>query len=130
MTTEQTKFIEIAALKDYMKELGQRANKLLALQGVEVKPEVHEQLYALGDEIAELTSVLAYAVTAQEMAAELSETLCRKAMAYEEVFNLERPAKTHHFGVTTAVGRIYFSAGCQRSNPFKNESPFEDELLF
>src|SRR4051794_1199744 len=100
--SEQTNIIDIAALKAYVKEVRQRASKLLSLQGTEAKPEVHEQLYDMGDEIADMTWLLAYAVTANEMLGEVSRLLAQKAEAYEVVFNLERPADTRKFEVTKA----------------------------
>lgn len=78
--------VDQAALIQKVNELTARAEKLLAAQGHDAKPELADDLLALGDEIEELSHELVTAIDANRVLSEVQGALARRAHAYQEVF--------------------------------------------
>ena len=87
-----------------------RAEKLLEMQGDKANPTVSDELFELGREIEDFSWELAHADTALQILHYLARRLDKRATAYAEVYGTPYPSDGD-FAITTSVGLKHFGLG-------------------
>jgi hypothetical protein len=102
--------INTEALVATVRNIVDRAEALLAMQGDNATPNQVAELFALGREIEDFSFELAHAATAMQILSPVAGRLWKRADACAEVYGTPAPTEGD-FELTTSVGLQHFGLG-------------------